>query len=476
MQILEIDHDGEELLQGFVRAQWPQRVDMAAGRAAAWIRLFLRSAALWSQARPLSAAVRIAIEPGKALSTVHSLVVRRRDEERLRLVLAAFMRTDQIGAGQTEAPEPGGELAGRFIHPGECRLGLQRETLVGAGGIAIHHNLRLADQLPRLLQTFADLGLPFAYEMQATPWTLPRESLRETLHSQARLAHASGVPRRLLDDQAAFAERLKIAGYHIEECLAAPGPDHVDAVGETLTRLMEETLYAELGAAPRVMAVPEAAAAAFAHHVHSRVMLGTAAETPADMAAAATREEVDRCMSCRALGKEMPAGPDTGPQGAEPLALALDAVPVAASAGAERPAAGGQRPFLFVSYARADRDTIYPLVDSLGQRGASLWIDQRLMGGDDWVGELEAQLMGCSGVLAFISPAFAASRYCQREVRFADALDKRIVPVYLRPVELAGGLNFILHALQRIEVEPGGDCSNIIAALRAHAPAVLAPG
>jgi hypothetical protein len=44
------------------------------------------------------------------------------------------------------------------------------------------------------------------------------------------------------------------------------------------------------------------------------------------------------------------------------------------------------------------------------------------------------------GVLQFISPSFVASRYCCREVRFADALNKPIIPAVLGQAEL-GSVN-----------------------------------
>ena len=122
MRILEIDRDGDELVQGFVRAEWPQRASIAGGAASAWIKMFLRSASLWSQAKPLSAAVRIAIEPGRPVTTVHSFVVAKPNEPRLRLVLAAFMRTDQMGAGHTEGPQEGEDLGGALSAPGRAAV------------------------------------------------------------------------------------------------------------------------------------------------------------------------------------------------------------------------------------------------------------------------------------------------------------------------------------------------------------------
>jgi hypothetical protein len=478
MRILEIDRDGDELVQGFVRAEWPQRASIAGGAASAWIKMFLRSASLWSQAKPLSAAVRIAIEPGRPVTTVHSFVVAKPNEPRLRLVLAAFMRTDQMGAGHTEGPQEGEDLAGRYLHPGEPRFAMVRESLRTARGLAIHHNLRLADQLPRLLQTFADLAVPFAYELQAMPWSPPREPLREFLHNMARLSDTPGIPPRLARDQEALAERVKNAAFNIEECLSTPTEEFAGAVEETLVSLLGETFYAGLNAAPRVAPLEEDRAQAFAHHVHSGVMLEGAPPAMAELTAAAAREDVDRCLSCLPLG--FTAG-GTPPPEPEPLALSLGptgpGMPPGSGGSPQTPAAphSEAKPFLFISYARADGERVYPMVDDLARIGASIWIDRRIVGGDDWVVELETRLLRCSGILAFVSTSFVSSKYCGREVRFGDALNKKIIPIYLETVELSGGLNFILHATQRVMmIQRNNNSTDIVTAIKTHMPMAYA--
>jgi hypothetical protein len=474
MQILEIDAGERELLQGFVRAEWPQRADLAGGRAAAWIRMFLRSASLWYQARPLSAAVRIAIVPGRPVTTVHSFVVAKADEQRLRLVLAAFMRTDQMGAGHTEGPYHGRELTGCFIHPDEPRLALVDETFRTARGHALLLNLRLADRLPRLLQNFADLGVPFAYEIQAAPWAPSRERLKEFLHNIARIVDAPGVPARLSEDQSALGERVKDATFHVEECLSVLSPKHVQVVHDTLTNLLGDSFYAKLGAVAVVEQLDPARSEAFAHHVHSRVMLQPGPEPLAELTHGATREDVDRCLSCLPLGLG-PAG--AAPAEPEPLALNLGHIAPDLPAGGgsmhgPAPKTDNDLPYLFASYARADSARVYPVVESLAQRGASIWIDRSIVGGDDWMVELENRLLQCSGIIAFVSPSFVGSKYCGRELRFGEALNKRIIPVFLEPTELAHGMNFILHAIQRVMLTDGTDIGAIVTAIRANTPVI----
>ncbi len=476
MRILHIERGGDELLQGFVRAEWPQRAGIVGGKAASWIRMFLRSASLWSMAKPVSAAVRIAIEPGRPVTTVHSFVVERRNEPQLRLVLAAFMRTDQMGAGHTEGPQDDEELAGRFLHGDEPRIAIVREALQTANGLAIHHNIRLSDQLPRLLQNFTDLAIPFAYELQAMAWTTPREPLRQFLHNLARLTAMPGIPPQLARDQAALGERIKGASFNIEECISIPAPEFTDAVHDTLTSLLGDTLYSRYDATPRVELLSADRALAFANHVHSGVMLNDAEN--ADLTAAARREDVDRCLSCLPLGFT-PAG--TPPPEPEPLVLALgpsgpsDPNPPSSTGGLMQTPAeprGPIRPFLFISYARVDGERVYPIIDQLAGIGTAIWIDRHLIGGDDWVAELETQLVHCSGILAFVSTSFIASKNCGREIRFGDALNKKIVPVFLEQVALSGGLGFLLHATQRVMLQHRKDPGDILSAIKTHIPTV----
>jgi hypothetical protein len=182
-------------------------------------------------------------------------------------------------------------------------------------------------------------------------------------------------------------------------------------------------------------------------------------------------------LSCLPLG--------FGPTGAaspdpEPLAVSLGPMgppPAPAPAGTlHGPATPGNgAPFLFVSYARADGDRVYPVIEELIQHGASVWIDRRIVGGDDWVVELETRILHCTGILAFVSRSFVASKYCGRELRFGDALNKTIIPVFLEPAELSGGLNFILHAIQRVMLADNADLAPVISAVQMQAPAAWCP-
>ncbi len=477
MYLLEVDRGGEQLVHGLVRAEWPAASAAADIRTGVWARLFLRSAALWSQLKPLSIAVRVAAEPAHGVTTVHSIVVPKAQEERLRLVLAAFLRTDQLAGGSTTVPQHGEELAGRYFHPGEARIVIERERLQTGDGMRIGHNVRLADHLPRLMRDCLDLGLAFAYEAQAAPWSPPRETLKDVLVNAGRLEEAAGVPPALARDQRDAAERLRSASFNIEECLAAPGADTRDALAQTLSNVLSSTIYASFRVEPKLTAPGDAADDAFALHVHSHVLDG-APEGLAfeEIACAARADDVDGIVCCRGLGLEHEAAP--GGPGADPLSARLaDPRPGGGVGGAgdvifARSAA--ERPFLFVSYARADSERVYPMIEALQQKGVSVWLDRSLTTGNDWVSELEARLIRCRAVMAFISTSFVASKHCGRELRVADALNRSIIPVVLQDAELFGsGLGFILSNIQRIDAARDSSLASLMTAIGTLAPETL---
>ena len=149
------------------------------------------------------------------------------------------------------------------------------------------------------------------------------------------------------------------------------------------------------------------------------------------------------------------------------------------SAGGSTPrpaAATAEHPYLFISYARRDAETVYPLIEQLARCGVSLWIDRRIIGGDDWITELETRLINCVGMVALISRSFVESKYCAREVHFADALNRPILPVALVPgFELGSGLKFLLNSVQIIDVHETGSIQPLLDAIDRHAPVARTP-
>jgi hypothetical protein len=89
--------------------------------------------------------------------------------------------------------------------------------------------------------------------------------------------------------------------------------------------------------------------------------------------------------------------------------------------------------FAFFSYAHADGPRALAVMSELTRRGVRTWYDAHLGASQAWDEYLEQRVRSCAGIIACVSNAYEASRYCRRELKFADLLDKPIVPVSVDP-------------------------------------------
>jgi hypothetical protein len=87
---------------------------------------------------------------------------------------------------------------------------------------------------------------------------------------------------------------------------------------------------------------------------------------------------------------------------------------------------------LFISYARANKDRVYALVDRLETAlSAHVWIDRLLKGGDHWWDEILNGIEACDCFVLILTPQSLASIYCRAEWTYALALGKPVLPLKL---------------------------------------------
>ncbi len=88
------------------------------------------------------------------------------------------------------------------------------------------------------------------------------------------------------------------------------------------------------------------------------------------------------------------------------------------------------KPFIFISYARADAQFVIGLAEKLRSVRVSLWLDQLdIRPGDPWEESIEKALEDCESVLLVLSPASMESVNVKDEVSYAIEEGKRIVPL-----------------------------------------------
>jgi hypothetical protein len=86
----------------------------------------------------------------------------------------------------------------------------------------------------------------------------------------------------------------------------------------------------------------------------------------------------------------------------------------------------------------------------LAANGLPIWYDRGIYGGEEWDEVLERKIQDAGLILVFLSPAAVDSKYCRREIKFADAINRPLLVVTLEPTALQHGLAFLLQAIQQI--------------------------
>jgi hypothetical protein len=110
----------------------------------------------------------------------------------------------------------------------------------------------------------------------------------------------------------------------------------------------------------------------------------------------------------------------------------------------------GDRPYIFVSYAHADKDAVLPIVRALVAEGYRVWYDRGIQAGSSFPDYIADHVYGCSCLLMLASRSSLASDWCKNEVNYALDLGRPILPVYLEDVELPRALQMRLGTVQAL--------------------------
>jgi hypothetical protein len=109
--------------------------------------------------------------------------------------------------------------------------------------------------------------------------------------------------------------------------------------------------------------------------------------------------------------------------------------------------------FVFLSYARPDREIAKKLTEDLLVQGVDVWSDMDLNVGSDWVNEISRKLDEATAVLVLITPQSLQSQHVFEELTTALRQSRRVLPV------LAGGVSFEelpreLSSIQGVDLDP----------------------
>ena len=114
------------------------------------------------------------------------------------------------------------------------------------------------------------------------------------------------------------------------------------------------------------------------------------------------------------------------------------------------PAYKGDEPYIFVSYAHADDELVYPEIQWLHDQGFNIWYDDGIDPGSTWRDEVALALTQCGVFLYFVTPKSVTSANCLKEVNFCLSRERKILSVHLEETELPIGLELSLSDTQAI--------------------------
>jgi len=96
----------------------------------------------------------------------------------------------------------------------------------------------------------------------------------------------------------------------------------------------------------------------------------------------------------------------------------------------------GDVPYLFVSYAHADKDSVYPLIDILHNKKVRIWYDEGIPASSNWIEQIADKIIKCSCFLVFITPNVLESDHVRDEISLAKMEKKKMFVIYLKDTKL----------------------------------------
>ena len=110
----------------------------------------------------------------------------------------------------------------------------------------------------------------------------------------------------------------------------------------------------------------------------------------------------------------------------------------------------GDKPYIFISYAHKDAETVLPLISRLQQEGYRVWYDEGIVPGSNWDEYISMHLDCSCNVLRFLSKAYVKSQNCRDELALTRKKGKPMNIIYIDDVQLSPGLRMRYGRIQAL--------------------------
>ncbi len=114
------------------------------------------------------------------------------------------------------------------------------------------------------------------------------------------------------------------------------------------------------------------------------------------------------------------------------------------------PAYRGNEPYVFLSYARLDKDRVYEEIKRFNEAGFHVWYDEGITPGNEWSDAIAEALSKCTVFVVMLTPNSAPREAVLNEISFALDEGKPFLAIYLEDTQLPPGLRLRISRKQAI--------------------------
>jgi TIR domain len=440
VHIERVQGGGEQYLQCMVRFPGVASLDP-------WWTSYRRRMAAAPGLRDITSAYRMCVRQDGGIDRLFSAVVDPGKEQPARRFFGAFSFLEGLAEESVALPVDAAEFASWATDFPELRCRIIAPALQTEEKAWLACDFRVAPHLEMLEGEAQTLGFVFGYQVHFRPYAPDAERLRRIGRNLIALQGLNGAPRALVADQERQVRSFAGASLLIEEIVAVDRPKAAEWLADALTRAFKADQSRSRMETPTFDFVGGDCGADPTMMMHSTLLYGDwtgddiyCSQAVADQFRASVlshRPPADPTVAYR------PGGSDESPRTPEPP-------PTPFPNDIDLPIPFEGKDHIFVSYRRSDLRRIAPTLQRLANEGRPIWYDRGISGGDEWDIVLERKIEDAALVLAFVSEAAVESKYCRREIKFADAIDKPLLVVMLEAATLQYGLKFLLLQLQQI--------------------------
>lgn len=386
---------------------------------------------------PLDLSIRVEVQADGSLSLIWAITAAEENEAALCKYVGAFTRLERLGVGSLIIPQDEKSFDELLT---ACPAARSRITCDGlsSGGSPIACDVRAIEWLDNLIVASILRRAPLVYQANIAEFDFPPSVVRQARVGAAQLGLTARVPTYVANKQVELSDRLATCCAMVEEFIATDEENAIWLDG-TLRKSFQQDHgglgLSEPGLAPQVNAFETELSSA----LHSIRFEPPTIDTC--MAQAIDNHQLMRILSWQ---------PDD--HGAATIRWSRhDNGDDLAGQPFPSPTPHSSSSFKFVSYSHADIGLVRSVLKAAEDHGIPLWWDAQIPGGSEWDAELENRIERCSGVVLFLSDKAVNSKYVRREVKYADAIGKKILAIELNPsVQLAYGLGMLLRQYQRV--------------------------